>query len=77
MTFTNYKVAATAAAVAASLTAQTHVAGFMLTEHSSGALGRAYAGDNGSTENGRLKSKTLPRGLSRTKSMAERGSALP
>ncbi|MGN1149464.1 MAG: outer membrane protein transport protein [Sutterella sp.] len=101
MTFTKYESAVLAAAVASAFAAQAHAAGFMLTEQSAGALGRAYAGvgadgtdiagmfynpatlslhdgtkfqtgfvqvgmnldyagDNGSTENGRLKSQTLP-----------------
>lgn len=105
MKFTNFKTAALVAALASAFAAQANAAGFMLTEQSAGALGRAYAGvgvdcndisgtyynpatmalhdgttiqagfvqvgmnldynssqNSGSTENGRLKSQTLPHG---------------
>lgn len=105
MKFTNFKTAALVAALASAFATQANAAGFMLTEQSAGALGRAYAGvgvdgndisgtyynpatmalhdgttiqagfvqvgmnldynssqNPGSTENGRLKSQTLPHG---------------
>ena len=103
MKFTTFKAAALVAAVASAFATQANAAGFMLTEQSAGALGRAYAGvgvdgtdisgtfynpatmalhqgtkfqagfvhvglnldyagDDGSTENGRLKSQTIPHG---------------
>ena len=39
-----FKVALSAIAVAAAFASTAHAAGFMLTEQSAGALGRAYAG---------------------------------
>ncbi|MBP3439265.1 MAG: outer membrane protein transport protein [Sutterella sp.] len=99
----SFKIAAAALAVASAFVSQANAAGFMLTEQSAGALGRAYAGvgvdgndiagtyynpatmslhdgtkiqagvvqvgmnldyagNSGATENGRLKSQTLPHG---------------
>lgn len=100
----SFKIAAAALAVASAFVSQANAAGFMLTEQSAGALGRAYAGvgvdgndisgtyynpatmalhdgttfqagfvqvgmnldyagNSGATENGRLKSQTLPHGF--------------